>query len=148
MVCVSAAVPAIRPGDPPLAVSFTLLAPRASARTLTRLAADLRTMVEAMSDGLGRVPWTGGGAVSATRRPELSRIGLGCASLGNLYEAMSDDDATAVVDAAWDAGIRYFDTAPLYGHGLSEQRVGRALGAPAARRVRRVDQGRAPAAPH
>ena len=40
---------------------------------------------------------------------------------------MSDDDATAVVDAAWDAGIRYFDTAPLYGHGLSEQRVGHAL---------------------
>jgi D-threo-aldose 1-dehydrogenase len=65
--------------------------------------------------------------VSRVRQPDLSRIGLGCASLGNLYQAMGDDDATAVVDAAWDAGIRYFDTAPLYGHGLSEQRLGRAL---------------------
>jgi D-threo-aldose 1-dehydrogenase len=55
------------------------------------------------------------------------RLGLGCAQLGNLYRAMSDETATAVVDAAWAAGIRYFDTAPHYGLGLSERRLGAAL---------------------
>jgi len=59
--------------------------------------------------------------------PELTRLGLGCAPLGNLYTWVTDADAQATVDAAWDAGIRYFDTAPLYGHGLSESRLGRAL---------------------
>ena len=54
-------------------------------------------------------------------------LGLGCAPLGNLYESVSEDQARATMDAAWDAGIRYFDTAPLYGHGLSERRVGDAL---------------------
>jgi DNA-binding IclR family transcriptional regulator len=54
VICVGAAIPASRDGDPPLAVSFTLLAPRADARTLSRLAADLRTMVDAIADGLGR----------------------------------------------------------------------------------------------
>ncbi|MFN8040056.1 MAG: aldo/keto reductase [Acidimicrobiales bacterium] len=59
--------------------------------------------------------------------PTVTRLGLGCAPLGNLFTAVGDDEATAAVDAAWDAGIRYFDTAPLYGHGLSERRLGRAL---------------------
>jgi D-threo-aldose 1-dehydrogenase len=49
--------------------------------------------------------------------------------LGNLFDAVDDDDATDVVDASWDLGVRYFDTAPLYGHGLSERRLGRALAA-------------------
>lgn len=55
------------------------------------------------------------------------RLGLGCAQLGNLYREMSDDTAAAIVTAAWDAGVRYFDTAPHYGLGLSEQRLGKAL---------------------
>lgn len=55
------------------------------------------------------------------------RLGLGCAQLGNLYRAMTDETATAIVDAAWSAGIRYFDTAPHYGLGLSERRLGEAL---------------------
>jgi D-threo-aldose 1-dehydrogenase len=55
------------------------------------------------------------------------RLGLGCAQLGNLYRAMSDDNARAVVDAAWARGVRYFDTAPHYGLGLSERRLGAAL---------------------
>jgi D-threo-aldose 1-dehydrogenase len=54
----------------------------------------------------------------------LTRLGLGTANLGNLYAAMSDDDAFTVLEAAWDAGIRYFDTAPHYGLGLSERRLG------------------------
>jgi D-threo-aldose 1-dehydrogenase len=60
---------------------------------------------------------------------ELSRspLGLGCAQLGNLYHAISDDTATATVERAWDEGVRYFDTAPHYGLGLSETRLGAAL---------------------
>ena len=54
-------------------------------------------------------------------------LGLGCAPLGNLFSAIDDDTARATVDAAWDSGIRYFDTAPHYGLGLSEQRLGAAL---------------------
>lgn len=57
----------------------------------------------------------------------MTRLGLGCAPLGNLFQAVADDDAAATVDAAWDAGWRLFDTAPLYGHGLSERRLGAAL---------------------
>ena len=56
-----------------------------------------------------------------------TRLGLGAAPLGNLFHPVTDETAEATVDAAWDAGIRYFDTAPLYGHGLSEVRLGRAL---------------------
>jgi len=62
-----------------------------------------------------------------SRGVQVTRIGLGCAPIGNLYEAIDDASATATVDAAWEAGIRFFDTAPLYGHGLSERRLGRAL---------------------
>lgn len=54
-------------------------------------------------------------------------LGLGCAQLGNLYRAMSDETAAAIVDTAWNVGIRYFDTAPHYGLGLSERRLGAAL---------------------
>ncbi|SEE10220.1 aldo/keto reductase [Streptomyces sp. TLI_105] len=56
-----------------------------------------------------------------------SRLALGCAALGNLYEPVSDETARATVDAAWDAGVRTFDTAPHYGLGLSERRLGAAL---------------------
>jgi D-threo-aldose 1-dehydrogenase len=57
----------------------------------------------------------------------LPRFGLGCAPLGGLYESVSDEQAQATVDRAWELGVRYYDTAPLYGSGLSEQRVGAAL---------------------
>jgi D-threo-aldose 1-dehydrogenase len=58
---------------------------------------------------------------------ELGGLSLGCAQLGNLYREMSEDDARATVDAAWDLGVRYFDTAPHYGLGLSERRLAAAL---------------------
>lgn len=54
-------------------------------------------------------------------------LGLGGAPLGNLFAAVSDDDARALVDAAWASGCRSFDTAPHYGHGLSEHRLGNVL---------------------
>ncbi len=57
----------------------------------------------------------------------MTRLGLGTAPLGNLFTSVTDDDAAATVAAAWNAGIRYFDTAPQYGHGIAEMRLGRAL---------------------
>ena len=56
--------------------------------------------------------------------PELGRLGYGAANVGNLYRAVGDDDAWAILDAAWESGVRYFDTAPHYGLGLSERRLG------------------------
>ena len=53
----------------------------------------------------------------------FTELGFGTAPLGNLYKAISDEDARATLDAAWDGGVRYFDTAPLYGLGLSETRL-------------------------
>jgi D-threo-aldose 1-dehydrogenase len=57
----------------------------------------------------------------------VTGLGFGAAEIGNLHDAVSEDEAAAAVDAAWDAGIRYFDTAPHYGLGLSERRLGAAL---------------------
>ncbi|TYC90440.1 aldo/keto reductase [Novosphingobium sp. BW1] len=54
-------------------------------------------------------------------------LGFGAAAIGNLYKAISDGEARAVIDAAWEKGMRYFDTAPHYGFGLSEKRLGVAL---------------------
>ena len=54
----------------------------------------------------------------------LGPLGLGAANVGNLYRAMSDDEAWAILDAAWESGVRYYDTAPHYGLGLSERRLG------------------------
>ncbi len=59
----------------------------------------------------------------------VTELSLGCSQLGNLYREVSNGDARATVDAAWEAGVRYFDTAPHYGLGLSERRLGAALAA-------------------
>jgi D-threo-aldose 1-dehydrogenase len=67
-------------------------------------------MVRSLADGLG-----------------LTELGFGSAQIGNLYCAVTDEVAGEAVRAAWDAGVRYFDTAPHYGLGLSEQRLGRFL---------------------
>jgi D-threo-aldose 1-dehydrogenase len=67
---------------------------------------------------------------SATRaeRFDFGRLSYGTASLGNLFEAVSDADAGATLESAWELGIRYFDTAPHYGLGLAERRLGEFLG--------------------
>jgi D-threo-aldose 1-dehydrogenase len=57
----------------------------------------------------------------------LDRLGFGGAPLGNLFTPIPEPDAVRAVTAAYDAGIRYFDTAPLYGRGRSERRIGAAL---------------------
>jgi D-threo-aldose 1-dehydrogenase len=57
----------------------------------------------------------------------VTELSFGGAAIGNLFTAVTDDDARAAIDAAWDGGIRFFDTAPHYGLGLSERRLGAAL---------------------
>ena len=64
---------------------------------------------------------TGNGGLTFTE------LGFGTAPLGNLYRAISDDAAAEILDRAWQLGVRYFDTAPLYGLGLSETRLNRFL---------------------
>ncbi|HEY7886454.1 MAG TPA: aldo/keto reductase [Cellvibrionaceae bacterium] len=58
----------------------------------------------------------------------LPALGFGAAPIGNLYRAVSDTEAAAVISSALDAGMDYFDTAPHYGFGLSEQRLGQSVG--------------------
>jgi D-threo-aldose 1-dehydrogenase len=59
--------------------------------------------------------------------PSLSPLGLGTAPLGGLYSPVSDDDAHRVIEAAWGHGVRFFDTAPMYGNGSAERRLGAVL---------------------
>lgn len=54
----------------------------------------------------------------------VTKIAFGCSAIGNLYRKIEEDAAIAVLQHAWDSGIRYFDTAPHYGRGLSEMRTG------------------------
>src|SRR3954469_1850630 len=54
-------------------------------------------------------------------------LGFGAAPLGNMFRELTDEEAAATVDAAWEAGTRFFDTAPQYGAGLSEMRLGTQL---------------------
>ncbi|WP_159618278.1 aldo/keto reductase [Ruania rhizosphaerae] len=64
------------------------------------------------------------GSVTTSGQIPLS---LGCAQLGNLHRHLSDESAASIVESAWDHGLRYFDTAPHYGLGLSERRLGQSL---------------------
>ena len=57
----------------------------------------------------------------------FSSIGFGAAPIGNLFSAVEDEVAQAALLSAWQGGVSYFDTAPYYGYGLSERRVGRFL---------------------
>jgi D-threo-aldose 1-dehydrogenase len=57
----------------------------------------------------------------------VTKIGLGGGPLASLFTEVTEEEAGAAIDRAWDLGIRFFDTAPLYGHGLSEVRFGAAL---------------------
>ncbi|MFD3492629.1 aldo/keto reductase [Streptomyces sp. NPDC058690] len=55
------------------------------------------------------------------------RIGFGTAPMGNMFRAVPEEEASATLNAAWDQGIRYYDSAPLYGAGLAEIRLGEML---------------------
>ena len=67
--------------------------------------------------------WQRGGGAAL----EFTELGFGTVPVGNLYRAIGDDDARAILDRAWAGGVRYYDTAPLYGLGLSERRLGALL---------------------
>lgn len=71
-------------------------------------------------DPFARVPLGGTGLT-------VTRLGMGLAPIGGLYTPVGGLEAITAVDAAWERGVRFFDTAPLYGAGLSEHRTGLAL---------------------
>lgn len=58
---------------------------------------------------------------------EVTKLGFGGAGIGDLHEALPEEQAQSVLQAAWDGGIRFFDTSPFYGHGKSEHRMGHFL---------------------
>lgn len=58
---------------------------------------------------------------------EVSAFGFGTAPIGNIFREIDEETSDAMIQSAWDAGVRYFDTAPMYGHGLSELRTGHSL---------------------
>lgn len=68
-----------------------------------------------------------GGGRLAARGVRLSTLGFGAAPIGGLYSQVDEETAATAVDAAWEAGVRYFDTAPHYGLGQSERRLGATL---------------------
>ena len=57
----------------------------------------------------------------------LPQVGFGCAPIGELFNRVSENAAQSTLEAAWNAGIRYFDTSPWYGRGMSERRLGNFL---------------------
>ena len=58
---------------------------------------------------------------------EVTAFGFGTAPIGNIFREIDEETAVAMVHRAWEAGVRYYDTAPMYGHGLSELRTGQNL---------------------
>ncbi len=69
----------------------------------------------------------GGSRLPARARVRVTDLGFGTAPIGNLYAEVGENDAQAALERALQLGIRWFDTAPYYGHGLAERRLGRAL---------------------
>jgi D-threo-aldose 1-dehydrogenase len=70
----------------------------------------------------------------SSRRPlgrsglAVTALGFGCAPIGGMFTSVTDDQAVATLEEAWRLGVRFFDTAPLYGLGVAEERLGRMLG--------------------
>ncbi|PZO65879.1 MAG: pyridoxal 4-dehydrogenase [Paracoccus denitrificans] len=58
---------------------------------------------------------------------DVTAFAFGTAPIGNIFREIDEETSAAMIDRAWEAGVRYFDTAPMYGHGLSELRTGHAL---------------------
>ncbi|MCG8508694.1 MAG: aldo/keto reductase [Rhodospirillales bacterium] len=73
-----------------------------------------------MADPSVRVPLANTGLT-------VTRLSIGTAPIGNLLSVVSEEDAAAAIETAFDAGVRYIDTAPFYGYGLAEQRTGKGL---------------------
>lgn len=58
---------------------------------------------------------------------QVTAFGFGTAPIGNIFREIDEETSDAMIQSAWNAGIRYYDTAPMYGHGLSELRSGHSL---------------------
>lgn len=58
---------------------------------------------------------------------DVTAFSFGAAPIGNIFRPIDDETLDAMIQCAWDAGVRYYDTAPMYGHGLSELRLGHSL---------------------
>lgn len=58
---------------------------------------------------------------------DVTAFAFGTAPIGNIFQSIGEDEATRMIATAWDAGVRFFDTAPMYGHGLAELRTGHNL---------------------
>ena len=58
---------------------------------------------------------------------EVTPFGFGTAPIGNIFREIDEETSDAMIQEAWNQGVRYFDTAPMYGHGLSELRTGYSL---------------------
>jgi D-threo-aldose 1-dehydrogenase len=58
---------------------------------------------------------------------EVTAFGFGTAPIGNFLREIDEETSAAMIDRAWEAGVRFFDTSPLYGHGLAELRLGQGL---------------------
>ncbi|VFS77861.1 Pyridoxal 4-dehydrogenase [Raoultella terrigena] len=58
---------------------------------------------------------------------QVTAMGYGAAPIGNIFRPIGEQESEKMIHQAWDSGLRYFDTAPLYGHGLSEARIGHGL---------------------
>src|SRR6516162_9800507 len=58
---------------------------------------------------------------------DVTAFAFGTAPVGNIFRPITEQESEAMFSAAWDAGVRYYDTAPMYGHGLSELRTGQSL---------------------
>lgn len=67
------------------------------------------------------------GKIGAVTGSRIDKLGMGTAPIGNLYAEVDEAEAQATLQKAWQSGIRYFDSAPFYGHGLAERRLGRML---------------------
>jgi D-threo-aldose 1-dehydrogenase len=95
-----------------------------AAATLGTLAAP--SLVTAATDSKGDNRMAQANRATQLFKPQF-RFGLGGVPLGNEFNKVTDDDAEATLEAAWSAGVRYFDVAPWYGFGLSERRFGHFL---------------------
>ena len=77
-----------------------------------------------------------------TTNLDVTELGLGGAPMGGFRATISDAEATALIDAAYEGGVRYFDTSPFYGYGRSELRMGAALREKPRDELRALDEGR------
>lgn len=109
------------------ALAATLLPMAGNAQTLTSVPSGERGSVLPTRGNVVRTALQTNPARHNLRYMTPYRFGMGGTQIGNIFAPMSDEQAAAVLQSAWDSGVRLFDTSPFYGFGLSEYRLGRFL---------------------